>query len=52
MLLSRMTFANLHLFRFSRAQRNRIVELMIQYYQMHGSTIGPFRTPDILAQLF
>ena len=52
MLLSRMTFANLHLFRFSRAQRNRIVELMIQYYQMHGSTLGPFRTPDILAQLF
>lgn len=51
-LLSRMTFSNLHLFRFNREERNRMLDTIIAYYQLHNSTIGTLRSPDILKQLF
>ena len=52
MLLSRMTFANLHRFRFSRAQRNEILDIALAYYQLHNSTIGAMKSPEILRQVF
>ncbi len=52
MLLSRMTFANLHHFRFNREQRNEILDIAISYYKLHNSTIGAMKSPDILRQLF
>ncbi len=52
MLLSRMNFSNMYLFAFNRVQRNEILDLMIKYYQLHNSTIGSLRSPDILKQLF
>lgn len=51
-LLSRMTFSNLHLFRFNRDERNRMLDTIIAYYRLHNSTIGTLRSPDILKQLF
>ena len=51
-LLSRMTYANLHLFRFNREERNRMLDVMLSYYRLHQSTLGTLRSPEILKQLF
>ena len=51
-LLSRMTFENMHLFRFNREQRNTMLDTIIAYYRIHNSTIGTLRSPEILKQLF
>lgn len=51
-MLRRMTYENLHLFKFNRTQRNRMLEMMLSYYGMHNSTLGTLRSPDVLKQLF
>jgi len=51
-LLSRMTFANMGVFRFSRDERNRMLDVIIGYYRLHNAAIGTLRSPDILKQLF
>lgn len=50
--LTRITFANMHLFRFNREQRNRLLELTLEYYRLHNSAIGELHSPAILADLF
>ena len=52
MLLSRMTYDNLHLFKFNREQRNEMLEIMLGYYRLHHSTLGSLRSPEVLKQLF
>ena len=51
-LLSRMTFSNMGVFRFSREERNRVLDVIISYYRMHNAAIGTLRSPEILKQLF
>ncbi len=51
-LLSRMTYDNLHLFKFNRDQRNEMLEIILSYYRLHHSTLGTLRSPDVLKQLF
>lgn len=51
-LLSRMTFDNMHHFKFNRDQRNLMLEVMLTYYRIHHSTLGTLRSPDVLKQLF
>ena len=51
-LLSRMTFSNMGVFRFSREQRNRVLDVIISYYRLHNAAIGTLRSPEILKQLF
>lgn len=51
-LISRMTFRNLHLFRFNRDQRNQVLDTMLGYYRLHNSTLGTLRSPEVLKQLF
>lgn len=51
-LLSRMTFANMGVFRFNREERNRMLDVIIGYYRLHNAAIGTLRSPDILKQLF
>ena len=51
-LLSRMTFGNMTVFRFSRDERNRMLDVIISYYRLHNAAIGTLRSPDILKQLF
>ena len=50
--LSRMTYANMHLFRFNRAQRGEVLDIMLSYYKIHMSSVGNLRSPEILKQLF
>ncbi len=51
-LLSRMTFDNMHHFKFNREQRNEILEMILSYYRLHHSTLGTLRSPEVLKQLF
>ena len=51
-LLSRMTFDNMHHFKFNRDQRNEMLENILTYYRLHHSTLGTLRSPDVLKQLF
>jgi len=51
-LLSRMTYDNMHLFKFNREQRNEMLEIILNYYRLHHSTLGTLRSPDVLKQLF
>jgi len=51
-LLARMTFSNMGVFRFSREERNQVLDVIISYYRLHNAAIGTLRSPDILKQLF
>jgi len=51
-LLSRMTWDNMAHFQFNRDQRNRALEVMISYYQLHHAALGTMRSPAVLQQLF
>ena len=50
--LSRMRYDNLHLFRFNRDQRNLMLDVILDYYKLHHSTLGSLRSPEVLKQLF
>lgn len=50
--LSRMTFDNLGAFRFSRADRRRILELILRFYGIHVAPVGSLRSFDVLQTLF
>ena len=52
MAISKMNYSNMHLFRFNRDQRRRLLNLIIDYYRLHNSSIGEIRSLDILASLF
>ena len=51
-LIARMTYSNLHLFRFNRSERNRILDIVIAYLRIHQSSLGSLRSPDVLRALF
>lgn len=50
--LLRMNFSTMHLFRFSRAQRNRILDVLIVYYRLHLAAMPELKSPDVLRALF
>ena len=47
-----MNFSTMHLFRFSRAQRNRILDVLIDYYRLHLAAMPELNSPDVLRTLF
>ncbi|MBQ9667367.1 MAG: DNA repair protein RecO [Prevotella sp.] len=51
-LLMRMDFATMHLFRLSRLQRRRILEILLLYYRLHLPQMPELRSPDVLSELF
>jgi DNA repair protein RecO (recombination protein O) len=51
-LLMRMDYATMHLFRLSRADRNRILEILIQYYRLHIPQFPELRSLPVLQELF
>lgn len=50
--ISRMTFANLHCFRFSRMQRNRALDVALLYMSSHFPGLTSLKSLDILRTLF
>lgn len=51
-LLSRMTFSNYHLFRFSGEQRRIILNHLMRYYSIHLSIPTKLKSLDILHDLY
>ncbi|MDE6354014.1 MAG: DNA repair protein RecO [Prevotella sp.] len=51
-LMMRMNFSTMHLFRMSRMERNRMVEVIIQYYRIHIPEFPELRSLDVLRELF
>ena len=51
-LMLRMTFANLHRFRLSRAQRQRMLEVIQAYYRLHLPAFPDLRSLDVLREVF
>lgn len=50
--LMRMDFATMRLFRLSRAQRRRILEILLLYYRLHLPQMPELRSVEVLGELF
>ena len=50
--LMRMDFPTMHLFRLSRAQRNRILELLLLYYRLHLPDFPELQSVGVLHDLY
>jgi DNA repair protein RecO (recombination protein O) len=50
--LSRITFRTATLFTMSRADRNRVIDRLIQYYSIHFPGLGAVSSLDVLRSLF
>lgn len=51
-LLGRMNFGNMHLVHFTREERGRILDGIINYYHLHLSPPGGLKTLEVLRQLY
>lgn len=51
-LLMRMNYKNMHLFRMSREERNRCVDIIIRYYRLHVPGFPEMKSLPILQTLF
>lgn len=51
-LILRMNFANMHLFRLSRSERNRLIDIILHYYRLHLPSFGEMKSLEILRELF
>lgn len=50
--LFRMDYESMHLFRFSRTERNRITQIILQYYALHVPNMPQLNSFSILQELF
>lgn len=51
-LMMRMNFSTMHLYRLSRDERNRLVEVVIWYYRIHIPSFPELRSLAVLRELF
>lgn len=51
-LLMRMDYPTMHLFRLSRAERSRILEILLLYYQLHLPAFPELRSLKVLQELY
>jgi DNA repair protein RecO (recombination protein O) len=50
--LSRMTWENLHVFKFTREQRNATLDEILRYYTLHYSRLSDLSSLDVVRTLF
>ena len=50
--LMRMDYPTMHLFRLSRTERNRILELLLLYYRLHLPSFPALRSLSVLQELY
>ena len=48
----RMNLRNMHCFRFTREQRNRLLNRILEYYSVHLSINREYKTLDVLREMF
>lgn len=51
-LLARMDFATMHLFRMKRIERNRFLDVALNYYRLHLPDFPELRSVSVLQELF
>jgi DNA repair protein RecO (recombination protein O) len=51
-LMMRMDYATMHLFRLSRGERNRMVDVIVGYYRIHMASFPELRSLAVLRSLF
>lgn len=51
-LLQRMNYSNMHLFKFSRSERNALTDHLLTYYRLHVYDFSPLKSLDVLRELF
>jgi DNA repair protein RecO (recombination protein O) len=51
-LLLRMDYASMHLFRFNRQQRSRVLNVLVDYYRMHIPEFPEMKSLDVLRTVF
>lgn len=51
-LLGRMSIDNLHLFRFTRQERNAVLDGILRYLSIHITSLGGIRSVDVLRSMF
>ncbi|MCM1504206.1 MAG: DNA repair protein RecO [Muribaculum sp.] len=51
-MLSRMTFDNMHLYRYNREQRHRIMSVILDYYSLHYASLSSLNSLEVLRRLF
>ena len=51
-VLLRMNFETMHLFRFTRAERNRILDVLNEYYCLHIPDFPKLKSLDVLRQIY
>ncbi len=52
LLLMRMDFPTMHLFRLNRMERNRILEILLLYYRLHVPGFPELRSVSVLKELY
>ena len=50
--LMRMDFATMHLFRLTREERNRLLEVIEQYYRLHLPAFPELRSLPVLREMY
>lgn len=50
--LSRITFDNMHLYRFNRDNRRQLLAQMLEYYTLHYASLSSLKSLDVLTALF
>lgn len=50
--LLRLNYESMHRLSLNRVQRNRCIEIIEKYYRLHLPTFPPFKTLDVLKELF
>lgn len=51
-LMMRMNYPTMHLFRMSRQQRNRLLDIIIQYYRLHLPAFPEMKSLDVLRYIY
>ena len=50
--LLRMDYATMHLFRFNRQQKSRVLDILVDYYRMHIPEFPELKSLDVLRTVF
>lgn len=50
--LMRMNYHTMHLFRMTRAERNRFLGFLVDYYRLHLPSFPPLKSLEVLRELF
>ena len=51
-LMMRMNYSTMHLFKFTRAQRNRLLDVIVQYYRLHIPGFPEMKSLDVLRNIY